>query len=65
MLKGGVEVEHLKKRAPKKKGRGFAMENPRPEGATEVYDRIDFAGRTVDEYVDMSAQRCIFFNNKF
>lgn len=53
---GGVET--LKQRAPKKKGRGFAMENPRPEGVDEVYERIDFAGRAVDEYVDMSAQRC-------
>ncbi|OXA45559.1 RNA-binding protein 8A [Folsomia candida] len=54
---GGVET--LKQRAPKKKGRGFAMENPRPEGVDEVYERIDFAGRAVDEYVDMSAQRSI------
>lgn len=51
-------IEKLKERVTKRKGRGFNMENPRPEGAKEVYDRIDFTGRGVDEFVDMSAQRC-------
>lgn len=48
----------LKGSVVKRKGRGFDLENPRPEGAAEVYDRIDFGGKAVDEFVDMSAQRC-------
>jgi len=52
-------VEKLKERVTKRKGRGFDLENPRPEGASEVYDKIDFAGRGIDEYIDMSAQRSI------
>jgi len=52
-------VEKLKERVTKRKGRGFAFDNPRPDGSSEVYERIDLSGRGIDEVVDISAQRSV------
>jgi len=52
-------VEKLKERVTKRKGRGFALDNPRTEEPSEIYDRIDLSGRGIDEVVDISAQRSV------